>query len=253
MTASPELVELIREARSIMVFTGAGISTSSGIQDYRGPQGVWKTREPVYFQDFMARDSARVEYWDQKLETWPSIRDARPNAAHEAIARLETEGRINLVVTQNIDGLHSKAGTSRERLVEVHGTNLLVECMRCHDFTDPEAHFAAFSRSRTAPSCARCGGWLKPATISFGQSLRSDDLNRASAAAHRCDLVMALGTSLTVYPAASLPLLAAQRGTPYVIINRGVTEHDRLPSVSLRLDGDVVEILPPAVEAALVA
>jgi NAD-dependent deacetylase len=212
---------------------------------------VWKTRDPVYFQDFMARDAARVEYWDQKLETWPSIRDAHPNPVHLAVAALETAGKLTLVVTQNIDGLHAKAGSSRQRLVEVHGTNLEVECMRCHDLTDPAEHFATFARTRLAPSCARCGGWLKPATISFGQSLRRDDLDRAMAAAYRCDLVLALGTSLTVHPAASLPLLAAERGVPYVIVNRGVTDHDELPVVTLRLDGDVVELLPPAVAAAL--
>ena len=183
MTTAPTLVRLLDEAHSILVFTGAGISTSSGIQDYRGPQGVWKTREPVYFQDFMAHDEARVEYWRQKLETWPSIRDARPNPAHEAIFRLEQASRIRLVVTQNIDGLHEMAGTSRERLVEVHGTNLKVECMRCHDLTEPEQHFSTFAQDQVAPSCSTCGGWLKPATISFGQSLRQNDLDRATVAA----------------------------------------------------------------------
>ena len=251
MTPHPTLVELLRSARAALVFTGAGLSTSSGIQDYRGPQGVWTTRDPVYFQDFMARDEARVEYWDQKLETWPSIRDAVPNPPPRAVAALEAAGKVTLVVTQNIDGLHIKAGSSRQRLVEVHGTNLQVECMRCHALTDPDAHFATFARTRAAPTCEHCGGWLKPATISFGQSLRRDDLDRATAAAYRADLVLTLGTSLTVHPAASLPLLAAERGVPYVIVNRGVTDHDDLPVVTLRIDSDVVDELPPAVAAAL--
>jgi len=233
----------------VLVFTGAGISTGSGIADYRGPQGVWKTRQPVYFDDFMARNDARVEYWDQKLECWPEIRDAQPNPSHLAIVKLERAGRVVMVVTQNIDGLHEKAGTGPERLVELHGTNLAVECMSCHVTSDPQSHFDAFERSGDPPLCDSCGGPMKPATISFGQNLRADDLERAFAASQRADLVLALGSSLSVHPAASIPLIAVQKGVPYVIINRGVTEHDDLAGLSLRLDGDVSEILPPAVAA----
>jgi len=248
---NPRLVELLAAADRILVFTGAGISTGSGIADYRGPQGQWKTREPVYFQDFMRRHDARVEYWDQKLETWPAMRDARPNAAHQAVAELENAGKVLLVATQNIDGLHEKAGTPRDRLVEVHGTNLKAECMSCHEVGEIEEHFVAFERTREPPVCTSCRGWLKPATISFGQSLRDDDLRRAFTAARDADLVLALGSSLTVYPAASIPLHAVERGTPYVIVNRGLTEHDRIAGLTLRIDGDVVEELPAAVEAAL--
>jgi NAD-dependent deacetylase len=135
-------------------------------------------------------------------------------------------------------------------LVELHGTDLLVECQRCHATSDPIEHFETFKTTRQSPRCA-CGGILKAATISFGQSLRSDDLDRAAAAARHADLMIALGSTLSVYPAASLPLVAAQRGVPYVIVNRGATDHDGHPSVTLRLEGDVIEILPPAVEAAL--
>jgi len=244
------LVDLLRDSERILVFTGAGISTGSGIRDFRGPQGVWKTRQPVYFDDFLASEDARVEYWDQKLEAWPTFRDARPNAAHEAIVALERAGRIERVVTQNVDGLHALAGTSPERLVEIHGTGGRVECLSCHDRTDPGPHMEAFAATRRPPTCS-CGGLLKPATISFGQGLRPDDLRRAGQAAARCDLVLALGSTLSVHPAASFPLAAAERGTPYVIVNRGATEHDAHPAVTLRLEGDVVEILPPAVEAAL--
>ncbi len=245
-----ELTELIREAERIFVFTGAGVSTGSGIQDFRGPQGVWKTREPVYFDDFMSSGSARVEYWDQKLEAWPSFRDAEPNAVHLAIAELERVGKVAMVVTQNIDGLHTRAGTASARLVEIHGTNGAVECMSCHELSEPGGHFELFAEERKAPECS-CGGYLKPATISFGQSLRTEDLQRAREAVERADLAIALGSTLSVYPAASFPLAAADRGAPYVIINRGVTDHDRHPSVTLRLEGDVVELFPPAVRAAL--
>lgn len=245
-----ELSELIRNAERIFVFTGAGISTGSGIQDFRGPQGVWKTRQPVYFDDFMSSESARVEYWDQKLEAWPSFRDAEPNAVHLAIAALERAGKVAMVVTQNIDGLHTKAGTSSALLVEIHGTNGAVECMSCHDVSEPGAHFERFAETRTAPVCA-CGGYLKPATISFGQSLRTDDLRRAARAVEETDLAISLGSTLSVYPAASFPMAAAERGAPYVVINRGETDHDRHPGVTLRLEGDVVELFPPAVQAAL--
>ena len=186
-----------------------------------------------------------------KVEPWPSMRDAVPNPAHHAITRLDEVGKVLLVVTQNIDGLHTKAGTSRERLVELHGTMLAVECMGCHETFEPDSLMERFARDRQAPLCGICGGYLKPATISFGQSLRGRDLNRAMAAAQQTDLVLALGSTLSVHPAASVPLRAVDRGAQYVIINRGVTEHDGLAGVTLRLEGDVSEILPPAVDECL--
>lgn len=251
MTAEPRLVELIARSRRAVIFTGAGLSTGSGIADYRGPDGVWKTREPVMFRDFMERRDARVEYWDQKLETWPMIRDAEPNAAHRAIARWQAAGWVGAVITQNIDGLHEKAGCDLERLFELHGTQLAVECMDCHERTEPGPHFESFAATRQPPECAACGGRLKPATISFGQSLRQRDLDRSVAAARAADLMVALGSSLSVHPAAGIPLLAVERGVPYAIINRGSTEHDDLVGLTLRLDGDVADVLPPAVDAAL--
>lgn len=234
----------------MLIVTGAGISTASGIPDFRGPNGVWTRRRPVYYDDFMTSETARIEYWDFKLESWAIYRTARPNAVHEAIAALERAGKVRAVVTQNVDGLHRRAGTAVDALVELHGTDLLVECQDCHATSDPAPHFAAFEATRRPPRCD-CGGLLKPATISFGQSLRTRDLERASAAAAQADLVVALGSTLSVYPAASIPLLAAGRGVPYVIVNRGATDHDSHPAVTLRLDGDLVEIVPPAVAAAL--
>jgi NAD-dependent deacetylase len=248
--AAPKLIELLRASSKMMLFTGAGISTGSGIPDFRGPEGVWKRRQPVYYHDFMRSEAARVEHWDFKLEGWEAFRDARPNATHKAIVRLERAGKVQAVVTQNIDGLHARAGTTAERLIELHGTNSLIECQSCGRRSDPEAHFESFRKTRLPPLC-ECGGFLKPATISFGQSLRNEDLERADVAAKAADLVVALGSTLSVYPAANIPLLAANRGAPYVIINRGPTEQDDLPEVSLRLDGDVGELFPPAVEAAL--
>ncbi|MCH2252682.1 MAG: Sir2 family NAD-dependent protein deacetylase [Vicinamibacterales bacterium] len=247
-----DLVQLLRDADRILVFTGAGVSTGSGIRDFRGPTGVWTERQPVYFQDFMSSAAARIEYWDQKCQAWPSFRDAEPNAVHTAIADLERAGKLAMVITQNIDGLHSRGGTSAERLVELHGTNAAIECMSCHARSTPDSHMQSFSDTRQPPVCG-CGGYLKPATISFGQNLDPDDLARAAAAVQETDLVVALGSTLSVHPAAGFPLAAAQRGVPYVVVNRGVTDHDGHSAVTLRLDGDVVELFPPAVAEALAA
>lgn len=245
-----QLVELLRQSSRILAFTGAGVSTGSGIPDFRGPTGLWQRRRPVYYQDFMTSEAARIEHWDYKLEGWAAFRDAQPNATQHALVRLERAGKLLLLVTQNIDGLHSKAGTSPDRLVELHGTNSLVECQTCHRRVEPGPCFEAFRQTRRPPRC-ECGGFLKPATISFGQSLHEADLRRATAAAREADLVLALGSTLSVYPAAEIPLIAARRGVPYVIVNRGPTEHDGLPMVTIRIEDDVAAIVPPAVDAAL--
>jgi NAD-dependent deacetylase len=244
------LVERLHASQRILVFSGAGVSTASGIPDFRGPGGVWTRRRPVYYDEFLASEAARVEYWDYKLETWEIYQHARPNDLHHALVALERSGKVVSIVTQNVDGLQRRAGTSPGLLVELHGTDLLVECQRCHATSDPSPHFARFKATRRPPCCA-CGGVLKSATISFGQSLRPTDLDRAAAAAVEADLVLALGSTLSVYPAASIPLLAAERGTPYIIVNRGPSEHDDHPAVTLRLEGDVTAIVPTAVEAAL--
>jgi NAD-dependent deacetylase len=251
MQTDPQrIAPLLHAANRILLFTGAGISTPSGIPDFRGPDGVWKRRQPVYYHDFMRSEAARIEHWDYKLEAWPAFRAAQPNAIHAAIVRLEKAGKVRAVVTQNIDGLHARAGTAGDRLIELHGTNSFVECQTCGRRSDPEPHFEQFHRTRRPPVC-ECGGWLKPATISFGQNLRNEDIQKAEAAAGDADLVVALGSTLSVYPAANIPLIAANRGVPYVIINRGPTEHDDLAEVTLRSEGDAGEIFPPAVDLAL--
>ncbi|HSU53870.1 MAG TPA: Sir2 family NAD-dependent protein deacetylase [Candidatus Dormibacteraeota bacterium] len=247
-----QLVSLLSGGQRILVFTGAGISTGSGIPDFRGPEGIWKKRQPVYYQDFMRSEAARIEHWDYKAEGWTAFRDAQPNATHRAIVELERAGKLLALVTQNIDGLHAKAGTAPEKLVELHGTNSEIECQTCGRRTPPDAHFAEFRKTGKPPVC-ECGGFLKPATISFGQNLRPEDVERAEKAARGADLVIALGSTLSVHPAADIPLLAANRGVPYVVINRGETEHDHLPQVTLRLEGDVSELFPPAVEKAVQA
>ena len=248
--AAERLAELLKSSKAAVILTGAGISTASGIPDFRGPNGLWSRRRPVYYDDFMSSETARIEYWDYKLESWDIYHRAQPNAVHHAIVALERAGKVVAVLTQNVDGLHRRAGTATERLVELHGTDLLVECQQCHATSDPLPHFDAFRATRRPPTCG-CGGILKAATISFGQSLRASDLDRAAVAVRRADLVVALGSTLSVHPAASLPLLAAQRGVPYAIVNRGATDHDGLASVTLRIEGDVTAVVPRAVEAAL--
>ncbi|GMV17449.1 MAG: NAD-dependent deacetylase [Polyangiaceae bacterium] len=238
------LRELLARSSRVLVFTGAGISTGSGIPDFRGPTGVWQKRTPVYYQEFIADEDARREYWEYKLEGYHAFRDARPNAAHLALALLERRGKLECLVTQNIDGLHQAAGTSREKLIELHGTNAEVECIGCGRRESPERCMRDFERTREPPTCSDCGALMKPAVVMFGQALDMVLLGAAKRAAGRADLVLALGSSLVVTPAADVPLAGAERGTPYVIVNRGETAHDRL--ATLRIDDDVVSVLPAA-------
>lgn len=239
--AARELGGWIARSRRMLVFTGAGISTGSGIPDFRGPSGVWTRRKPVMFEDFMTSEESRVEHWDYKLEGWEAFRDAQPNAAHKALALLDRMGKVAWVVTQNIDGLHQAAGHSPEKVLELHGTNRAVECLSCGRRGDPEPAFQEFRKTRRCPRCA-CGGLLKTATVSFGQQLPPALLAAAFQAAKESDLVVSIGSTLTVEPAASVPRLAQGQGTKYAIINQGPTAHDEI--ADLRLEGDATDILP---------
>jgi NAD-dependent protein deacetylase/lipoamidase len=245
-----QLAGLIAGADAILIVTGAGVSTDSGIPDYRGPKGVWKTERPVMYQDFVNDPDARVEYWDQKLRASDYFNDARPGAVHRSCVDLEAAGKLHTLVTQNVDGLHAGAGTTKGRLVEVHGTAMEVSCLDCGDRSPTQPHLDAFSRDREAPVC-RCGGILKSATISFGQQLDPMTMYRAQLAAEEADLVVALGSTLSVYPAAEIPLVAARRGVPYAIVNRGETDHDGSIYLTLRIEADVSVVFPQAVSSAL--
>ncbi|NNE67600.1 MAG: hypothetical protein HKN33_13635 [Pyrinomonadaceae bacterium] len=237
-----KLISLLNDSSRALLFTGAGISTGSGIPDFRGPKGIWKKRKPVYFQDFMASEDARVEYWDYKLEGFEQFRDAQPNAAHLALAELERMGRVNTLVTQNIDGLHQDAGNTN--VIELHGTNREIECTKCGERTPPAPAFEEFKKTKSCPLCS-CGGFLKSATISFGQAMPETEVARAFAAAAEADLAISIGSTLEVQPASLVPLQVVENGMPYVVINQGETAHDRL--ATLRLEGDVNKILPDAV------
>lgn len=239
-----QLASWLANAQSVLAFTGAGISTGSGIPDFRGPQGVWKTWTPVYYNEFVAADEARVRHWEFKLHGWSVFRDARPNAAHLALVELEELGFLDVVVTQNIDGLHQKAGQAESRVIELHGTNLKVECITCGKLVDPDPIYRKFEATRKAPLC-NCGGHLKPATVMFGQQMPLEKLGQAMAAAQACDLAISIGSTLEVEPAASVPGTAKRRGAHYVIVNLGPTAHDRW--ADLRLEADATEVLPAAV------
>lgn len=238
---------LVARAQHILCFTGAGVSTNSNIPDFRGPQGVYRNRSPTYFSDFLASEEERIDYWNFKLEGHVAFRDARPNATHLAIAELERLGRLEAVVTQNVDGLHRAAGSSAERTIELHGTNAEGKCIACAKREPIVLCLERFQASGAPPRCADCGELMQPAVVMFGQALDPETLRRANQAAERADLVLALGSSLTVTPAANVPLVALRRRVPYVVVNRGSTPHDEL--ATLKLDMDVDDVVPPAVRA----
>ena len=233
--------ELIRKAKKILVFTGAGISTGSGIPDYRGPDGVWLKREPVLYQEFIASTKSKLDYWRYKADTFPAFSAATPNAAHLALVELEKSGRLHALVTQNIDNLHRAAGIHPDKLVELHGSGLYAECLDCFKWVSMEEALATFKLDGAPPQCS-CGGWLKPAVVMFGEPLEREDLLKAFKAAEDCDLAISVGSSLSVEPAASVPLAAKAAGKPYIIVNRGPTAHDG--AADIKLDGDACELLP---------
>jgi NAD-dependent deacetylase len=245
-----QLAGLIAGSDAILLVTGAGVSTDSGIPDFRGPKGVWKTEQPVMYQDFVRDPEARVEYWNQKSRAAAAFNAAHPGAVHHACVDLEVAGKLHTLVTQNVDGLHAAAGTSKGKLVEVHGSAMEVSCLDCGERSPTQPHLDSFAVSREAPLCD-CGGLLKPATISFGQQLDPMTMYRAHSAAEEADLVIALGSTLSVYPAAEIPLVAARRGVPYAIVNRGETDHDASIHLTLRIEGNVSTVFPQAVTTAL--
>jgi NAD-dependent deacetylase len=238
-------VELLARAERVLAFTGAGVSTASNIPDFRGPDGVWRTRTPVELPEFARSVEARIEYWSWKLEGHAVFRDAKPNAAHLALATLERSGKLEALVTQNVDGLHRAAGTSAAKLIELHGTSAEAVCMACRVREPVQRSMDDFAKSGQPPACLHCGGIMKPGVIMFGEALEPEQMRRANAAAGRADLVIALGSSLVVTPAANVPLVAVRRRVPYVIVNRGATPHDSL--ATLKLEEDVNQLLPAAV------
>lgn len=224
--AHAALRDLLAGARRAVVFTGAGISTESGIPDFRSPGGIWSRHKPVLFADFLRSESARRDSWRLKFQFDESLRDALPNRGHRAVAELIRRGTANAVITQNVDGLHQAAGVPDDRVIELHGNTTYAHCLACGQRHELAPIRAAFLRDETLPVCTACGGLVKTATISFGQAMPEDAMARAEAATLDCDLFLVLGSSLVVQPAAGFPLLAKRRGARLVILNREPTPLD---------------------------
>lgn len=228
------LADLIGAARRVVVFTGAGISTESGIPDYRGPNGIWGKIKPIYFDDFVHSEEARMEDWRRRFRFQRECRAAEPNIAHRAIAKLVADGRVIAVITQNIDGLHQRAGVPSEALIEIHGNATYATCLDCdlrHELDDLQAEIA---RTGHSPVCRACGGMVKTAIISFGQAMPARQMMRAEHAIERADLFVSVGSSLQVQPAASLPMAAKYQGARLVIVNGDATPLDAIADRVLR-------------------
>lgn len=221
-----DFAQRLRGSRAIVFFTGAGISTESGVPDFRSPGGIWTRYRPVYFSEFLSSDDARLRYWRMKRETHELYKDVEPNIGHRAIAEFERRGRLLGLITQNVDGLHSLAGVSPDRLVELHGTDRRIVCLGCGKGFEPEPIYRALEGDFRPPTCDRCGGWLKPATISFGQPMPAEEMRRAEELARAAEIFIVLGSSLVVQPAASFPLLAKESGAYLAIVNREPTPLD---------------------------
>ena len=229
-----DAIELIAQARRLVGFTGAGISTESGIPDFRSPDGVWANNRIIEYQEFISSRAGREEAWRQKALTWPPMRDAQPNAGHMAFVELEKRGQLLALITQNIDGLHQRAGHDPSKLIELHGTMMHALCLSCGDKIPMDKAVARVQSGELAPECQKCSGNLKPATVSFGQSMPERELNRAYDAADHCDVFIVAGSSLVVYPAAYLPALAKQNGAKLIILNRTETPLDEYADLVVR-------------------
>jgi NAD-dependent deacetylase len=227
------LRNLIAASRRAVVFTGAGISTESGIPDFRSPGGIWSRHKPIYFEDFLASEAKRREYWRLKFLVDRDIRDAKPNAGHLAVAKFVRSGKAEHVITQNVDGLHQASGISEEQVIELHGNTTYAACLDCGKRFELGPIRADFERDGGLPVCDRCPGIVKTATISFGQTMPLEAMRRAEEATLGCDLFLAVGSSLVVYPAAGFPELAKRNGARLVILNRNPTPLDSLADLVL--------------------
>jgi NAD-dependent deacetylase len=239
----------VERAQRVVVLTGAGISTDSGIPDFRGPQGVW-TKNPgaekmATLQHYVADPEVRKRAWKSRIDTF--ARELHPNAGHRALVELERRGTLDTLITQNVDGLHLAAGTSPAKLVEIHGTVREVVCLDCGEHAPMERALARVRAGEADPPCRSCGGILKSATISFGQGLVQEDLLRSELAARDCDLMLAVGTTLAVFPIAGVVPVAKRAGARVVILNAEPTEMDAIADAVLR--GAISEILPALVAA----
>jgi NAD-dependent deacetylase len=240
--------ELMAGARNILVFTGAGMSTESGIPDFRSPGGIWSKYDPSDFlyQKILSDEKAREKYWAMSAEYYVTMKSAAPNPGHLAVKALEDMGKLLALVTQNIDNLHQRAGNSAEKIIEIHGTAFSVSCLNCGKHYDRDLIEDRLRSGVKVPYCDDCSGILKPATISFGQAMPQDKVQESLRLARECDLCLVLGSSLVVYPAASIPAHAVEHGARLVIVNRDETPLD--PAADLVIHASVGEVLPRILE-----
>ena len=237
--------KLVSAASRIVGFTGAGISTESGVPDFRSPNGVWAQNRIVDFQEFISSEAGRIEYWRQKALAWPAMREAQPNAGHYAFVELHKQGRLDALITQNIERLHQRSGLPPDKVLELHGTTTEAVCLACGDRITSDEACRRIEGGEKAPRCGECGGFLKPATISFGQAMPHDVMVRAQTAAETCDLMIAVGSSLVVEPAASIPRVARQAGARLIIVNRDPTPLDGIADAVVH--GEIGALLPELV------
>ena len=243
-----QLADWIKESRNIVVFTGAGISTESGIPDFRSPGGIWSRFDPseLTYQNFVASPAIRRKFWEFYRENWKESSGAQPNSAHRAVAALERQGKLTAVITQNIDRLHQAAGNSPAKVLELHGTMWEVRCLSCNFYYPWKEIYNLLEEGKEVGNCHQCGGLLKPATVSFGQSLPAETLREAQRCSMDCDLFICIGSSLVVYPAAQLPETAKNSGAKLVIINRERTPLDGIADLNIR--GEAGEIMTGLLE-----
>jgi NAD-dependent deacetylase len=242
-TAARRLRELLDRSSAIVPFTGAGISTECGIPDFRSPGGIWSRNQPIYFDDYLASQEARDESWRRRFAMEEYFSKAQPGRGHRALASLYRSGKVPGVITQNIDNLHQASGIAAHDVVELHGNTTYATCLDCsrrYELRWVRDKFAA--GANCAPDCA-CGGYIKTATISFGQAMPEEPMRRAEALSKSCDLFLAIGSSLVVWPAAGFPLMAKESGAALVIVNREPTDHDRMADLVVR--GDIGDALAP--------
>jgi NAD-dependent deacetylase len=245
MSETDRLREMIDGAQRIVAFTGAGISTESGIPDFRSPGGIWTKYKPIYFDDFMASDEMRRESWRRKFATDETMVKAEPNAGHRALARLVEQGKMTAIITQNIDGLHQRSGVPASKIIELHGNATYASCLDCGHRHELEPIKKAFVGKGALPLCEKCEGIVKTATISFGQAMPEIQMARAQDETMRCDLFIVLGSSLVVYPAAGFPRIAKRKGAKLVIVNRDATDQD--DDADLVIQGEIGPTMSRAV------
>ncbi len=221
--------KMIASSTKIVVFTGAGISTESGIPDFRSPGGIWDKYDPneLTYQKFLTLQTSREKYWERQKNLWPIIAAAKPNAGHMAIAELHRMGKLDCVITQDGDGLHQRSGVPQEKVIELHGTWTRALCLKCGNKYPSELIQPRLEAGEKVPLCEKCGGILKPDVIQFGQSMPVKETSEAQQRAAVCDMLLVCGSSLVVYPAAEMPLIAKEQGAKLVIINLMDTPHDR--------------------------